>query len=190
MTTASCFMTPGTCLVQWGPPEKEISKTPDHPLESFRRMYISAYGIFSVHSGTGARERHDMSKEYCVREIPQRKHRTPRELVMGREIFNENFRSHSQVDRAPQSGRGVWVRTDDSHESVRIWTTRTHTSRTSGKARHQLGHRPSSVHLPTFSCERYDSALAVACLTQVQFRAESAAARTCGGSVASRCHQF
>ena len=32
MTTASCFMTPGTCLVQWGPPEKEISKTPNHPL--------------------------------------------------------------------------------------------------------------------------------------------------------------
>ena len=92
-----------------------------------------------------------MSKEYCVRDIPQRKHRTPRELVMGREIFNENFRSHSQVDRAPQSGRGVWVRTDDSHESVRIWTTRTHTSRTTGKARHQLGHCPSSVHLPTSS---------------------------------------
>ena len=89
-----------------------------------------------------------------MREIPQRKHRTPRELVMGREIEQELSLTHDtaiEVDRAPQSGRGVWVRTDDSHESVRIWTTRTHTSRTSGKARHQLGHRPSSVHLPTSS---------------------------------------
>ena len=53
---------------------------------SYRRIFRR---IFSVHSGMGARERHDMSKEYCVREIPQRKHRTPRELVMGREIERE-----------------------------------------------------------------------------------------------------
>ena len=56
------------------------------------RRRISAYVYSqSTHTTgrTGARERHDMSKEYCVREIPQRKHRTPRELVMGREIERE-----------------------------------------------------------------------------------------------------